>query len=96
MLTMWGDNAAAPLNIVQLGYGLGAVMLNLFVRPFLTKEVSNTATGTRGNLFIPYTITAVCCALVALGHILFYIRESKTSTEIFEIHEVWRSFDRNS
>lgn len=80
MLTMWGANAAAPLNIVQLGYGLGAVIVNLLVRPFLTK----------GNLFIPYTITAVCCVLVAVGHLFFYIRGLKTHTETLEVHEVWR------
>ena len=96
MLTMWGANAAAPLNTVQLGYGLGAVIVNLLVRPFLTKTVStidsteapNTATETRAKLFIPYTVTAVCCALVALGHVFFYIRGLKTVKETLEVHEV--------
>ncbi len=37
LLTMWGENAAAPLNIVQLGYGIGAVFINLLVRPFFNR-----------------------------------------------------------
>jgi len=35
---MWGINAAAPLSMVFLGYGLGAIFVNLLVRPFLGNE----------------------------------------------------------
>ena len=28
---MWGANAVAPLNTVELGYGIGAVFVNLLV-----------------------------------------------------------------
>ncbi len=41
LLTMWGANAAAPLNIVQLGYGLGAIFVNLLVRPFLGNKITS-------------------------------------------------------
>jgi hypothetical protein len=32
---MWSASAAAPLNTAHLGYGIGAVFVNLFVRLFL-------------------------------------------------------------
>lgn len=104
LLAMWGVNVAAPLNAVQLGYGLGAVIINLLVRPFLTKdislidltEVSNTATQTKANIFIPYTITAAFCVVVALGHILFYIRALKTRKTPLEVHKVLKKFKRDN
>ena len=104
LLTMWGANAAAPLLTVHLGYGLGAVIVNLLVGSFLTETVStidsteapNTVTETRANLFIPYTVTAVCCTLIALGHIFFHIRGLTTRKETLEVREVWRSFEQNS
>ena len=75
---MWGDHAAAPLNLVRLGYGIGAIIVNLLVRPFLSTEISsNTSTATKVNIFIPYTITATLCMLVALGHLCFYVRVLK-------------------
>jgi hypothetical protein len=95
MLTMWGGNAAAPLNTVQLGYGLGAVIVNLLVRPFLPKGVSpitstltsTTVTEMKANIFIPYTITAVLCVLIAVGHLFFYIRSLKTGKEKLDVQE---------
>ena len=41
MLSMWGDHVAAPLNVVHLGYGFGAVFANLLVKPFLVEDKSN-------------------------------------------------------
>ncbi len=91
LLTMWGVNAAAPLNIVQLGYGLGAIFVNLLVRPFLEKKItsinpmndegsnsSNNRTITESNIVIPYSTTAGFCALVAIGYIYFYMHELKS------------------
>ena len=40
---MWGANAAAPLNTAHLGYGIGAVLVNLLVRPFLTQKVGSAS-----------------------------------------------------
>ena len=100
---MWGANAAAPLNTVQFGYGVGAVFVNLLVRPFLEKKIpsmdstssSNTETETKANIFIPYTITAVLCIIIALGHLFFYIRALKIRKETLEVHEVLRNCQRN-
>jgi fucose permease len=99
---MWGANAAAPLNIVQLGYGLGAVIVNLLVRPFLPKGVSpitstltsTTVTEMKANIFIPYTITAVLCVLIAVGHLFFYIRSLKTGKEKLDVQEVMRNSNK--
>ena len=38
MLEMWSDNVGAPLNVVHLGFGIGAVFANLLVKPFLGEE----------------------------------------------------------
>lgn len=102
MLTMWGANAAAPLNIVQLGYGLGAVVVNLLVRPFLPKSISSIdltlaspiATETKAGIFIPYTITAAVCTLIAVGHIFFYVRALKSGKEKLEAREVMRNIGK--
>ncbi len=96
---MWGAHAAAPLNAVQIGYGLGAVIVNLLVRPFLPEGVSpitstlpsNTVPEMKANIFIPYTITAVLCVLIAVGHIFFYIRALKTRKEKLDVKEVLRN-----
>ncbi|CAF4000005.1 unnamed protein product, partial [Rotaria sp. Silwood1] len=104
LLTMWGMNAAAPLNTVHLGYGIGAVFVNLLVRPFLTQKVlSNTvtdserinstlssvnATKTNSNIVIPYTITAVLCVLIAAGHIFFYIRELRSQRQKLPVQQI--------
>jgi fucose permease len=86
---MWGMNAAAPLNTVQLGYGIGAVLVNLLVRPFLVQRVSSiNMIEKKPNIFIPYTITAVLCILTAVGHIFFYIRELKTQREKLDVRQV--------
>jgi fucose permease len=104
LLTMWGPNAAAPLNIVHLGYGIGAVLVNLLVRPFLTKNVleiniadnksqnltlsSVYASKVNKNLFLPYSITATLCVLIAAGHIFFYIRELKSQRVKLQVRQV--------
>lgn len=65
LFSMWGMNSAAPLNIVRLGYGIGAILMNLFVQPFLPQS----------NLFVPYLITAILCFAIAIGYLIFYVRE---------------------
>ena len=102
---MWGKHAAAPLNTVHLGYGIGAVFVNLLVRPFLTKDVifDNTTKITTQNItlsssvyaskvnksiFLPYSITATLCVLIAAGHIYFYLRELRSQKQRLQIREV--------
>jgi fucose permease len=98
---MWGGNAAAPLNTAHLGYGIGAVLVNLLVRPFLTKKVltiSNPSDNStlssvntikeNSNIFIPYTITAVLCVLIAAGHTFFYIQELRTQKQKLDVRQV--------
>jgi hypothetical protein len=45
----------------------------------------------KANIFIPYTITAVLCVLIAVGHIFFYIRALKTRKEKVDVKEVLRN-----
>lgn len=68
MLTMWADNVAAPLNVVHLGYGFGAVFTNLLVRPFLSQ-------GSQSDIRIPYSIISIICFIITIGHLFFAIRE---------------------
>ena len=58
LLTMWTDHAAAPLSCAHLGYGIGAVFVN------------------------------VLCLVVALGHLLFYIRTLKNRRDPSELRQV--------
>ncbi|CAF1925144.1 unnamed protein product [Rotaria magnacalcarata] len=87
LLTMWGSNAAAPLNTAHLGYGIGAVFVNLLVRPFLTQKNVNL-TPNSSSLFIPYSITALLCFLLAIGHLFFYIKEQKNHREILQVQQI--------
>lgn len=97
MLTMWGDNAAAPLNLVHLGYGFGAVFANLFVQPFLIEEnkinnSSNNSTNLiddeKSNILVPYSITSFICLLITVGHFIFAIRESKIRHKLVQDRQI--------
>jgi hypothetical protein len=92
MLRMWGDNVAAPLNAVHLGYGFGAVFANLLVKPFLGEDkISNISSDnfTVSTLIvkeipkikIPYSITGFVCLLICVGHLIFSIREHQIRRE---------------
>jgi len=101
---MWGVNAAAPLNAVQSGYGIGAVLVNLLVRPFLIQKVLSTSTTDNegihstassvnttwknSNIVIPYSIAAVLCVLIAVGHTYFYVRKLRNQKQKLEIRQV--------
>jgi fucose permease len=94
---MWGVNAAAPLNAANVGYGIGALLVNLLVRPFVTKNIpSINATDNQeintmknnSNIFIPYTIVAGLCVLIAIGFVFFYIRELKSQRQKLEVRQV--------
>ena len=101
---MWGANAAAPLNTAHLGYGIGAVLVNLLVRPFLSSKIlslnstdnqydNSTLTSvnlikSNSNIFIPYLITAILCFLTAIGHVFFYIKELRSQREKLDVRQV--------
>lgn len=100
MLTIWGVHATAPLNTAHLGYGIGAVFVNLLVRPFLAREKPTFAVATnqtlnstvlfdnKSNIVIPYMITGVLCIIIACGHTFFYIRELKAQREKLNVQSV--------
>ncbi|CAF0767607.1 unnamed protein product [Adineta steineri] len=89
MLAMWGDNAAAPLNAVHLGYGFGAVFANVIVKPFLREDITTPVLedSTRltisetSNIQTPYSISAGLCLLICIGHCIFAIREQRIQRE---------------
>ncbi|CAF4378853.1 unnamed protein product [Rotaria sp. Silwood2] len=104
LLRMWGDNAAAPLNSVHLECGLGAVFVNLLVRPFITQKVLSinvtnhegvystssilNATKVNPSIVIPYSITEILCFLTAVGHIFFYIPELRKRRQKLQVQQV--------
>lgn len=96
LLKMWGVHAAAPLSSAHLGYGIGAVFVNLIVRPFLTQsslptnttQSENSSDQARSNIAIPYGIVSVMCFLVAIGHLFFYVRKRRNFKETLPIEQV--------
>jgi hypothetical protein len=91
ILTMWGDHSSAAMNTVHLGFGFGAVFANLLVAPFLGKNkiASSNLTSTStvesrvsSDIIIPYAITASLCFLIAVGHLLFAIRECQEARRV--------------
>lgn len=97
---MWGKNAAAPLNAVHLGYGIGAVLVNLLVRPFLSEKkllrndlnqtllLNNSMNKDSSNIFVPYSITAILCLFIGFGHLFFYIKEQQNQRQRLNIQQV--------
>ncbi|CAF3238275.1 unnamed protein product [Rotaria sp. Silwood2] len=104
LLRMWDINAAAPLNLVHFGYPIGAVFVNLLVRPFITQKVLLTnvtnnevinstlslinATKVNSNIVIPYSITAILCFLIAIGHIFFYVPQLRNQRQKLQVQQV--------
>ncbi|UJR17184.1 hypothetical protein I4U23_004079 [Adineta vaga] len=84
---MWGVYAAAPLNAVHLGYGLGALLANLLIRPFITHTKSSSTSEWKINrdIIIPYSITAIMCFFIAVGHLLLYILEFRKRRQKLEV-----------
>ena len=90
MLIMWGDKVAAPLNIVHLGFGFGAMFSNLLVKPFLGEKqiieiTSNNQTrfieNKPTNIQIPYLITSFLCLIISIIHVILSIREYRNRNE---------------
>ncbi|CAF5196870.1 unnamed protein product, partial [Rotaria magnacalcarata] len=45
-------------------------------------------TPNSSSLFIPYSITALLCFLLAIGHLFFYIKEQKNHREILQVQQI--------
>lgn len=89
LFKLWGTRVAAPLNSVHFGYGVGAIIANLIVRPFFNHENPNgyinesielNSTFSRSvsipidtDIRIPYLIAASSCILVAFMNLGFFI-----------------------
>lgn len=90
MLIMWGDKVSAPLNIVHLGFGIGAMFSNLLVKPFLgEKQIIETSLNNQTrfienkltNIRIPYSITSFLCLIISIIHVILSIREYRNRNE---------------
>lgn len=97
ILAMWGVNAASPLNIAQLGYGIGAIFVNILVQPFLGENNLpinstnyNTSTSSDAHIVVPYTIIGTICTLIAIGFLYFYIKELQSQRQKLQLQEVNR------
>jgi hypothetical protein len=86
MLRMWGDDVSSPLNVVHLGFGIGAVFANLLVKPFLGEDKNSYVLSDNStiiiekkvsNIQVPYSITAFICLLICVGHFIFLIHENR-------------------
>jgi fucose permease len=91
---MWDTRVAAPFNMLHFGYGFGAILANLIVRPFLGNKSSyvNATASSELNATLstsistlldadirgPYLIAAGLCILIGSGHLAFFIKEKKT------------------
>lgn len=75
------------MNAVHLGYGIGAVLVNLVARPFLT---SRTPSGSDVKIIPPYCITGALCIVVAIGNLICHILEARSSRETVEVRQVRR------
>jgi membrane-anchored protein YejM (alkaline phosphatase superfamily) len=82
---MWGIHAAAPLNAVHLGYGIGAILINLLVRPYITKQ---SVSIDNQNIIVPYSVTAILCLIISVGHLTFYISKLRNRRQRLQVREV--------
>jgi fucose permease len=105
---MWDTRVAAPLNIVHLGYGFGAIFANLLVRPFLHNDhryanatISSQSNSTfstsipvplNTNIRVPYLITGSLCFLIGIGHLIFFIQDQVKKSNKAETQQVSNVF----
>ena len=85
MLAMWKEDVAAPLNLVHLGFGIGAVIGNFLIKPYLPPAdrldpSSNDESHLERDLSnqsirIPYSISSIICLIIGLGHLFLFIYE---------------------
>ncbi len=105
MLQMWGDDVAAPLNLVHLGFGFGAMIANFLVKPFLgegkkIRQSNNnqltTIENEISNIKIPYSIISFLCLIICICHLIFSIREYRNRRESLDNRPVNYSSVPNS
>jgi hypothetical protein len=81
---MWDNRAAVPLNLVILGYGFGAILANLLVRPFLNNNPHMNSTVSiplNSDIRVPYFITAALSLVIGIGHFIFFLRGKNAKVE---------------
>jgi fucose permease len=89
---MWDTRAAAPLNLVNLGYGLGAILANLLVRPFLNNNPHTNSTVSiplNSDIRVPYLITAALSLVIGMGHFIFFLRGKKAKVEEQKVDHIF-------
>ncbi|CAF1425123.1 unnamed protein product [Adineta ricciae] len=89
LLTIWGIDSAPPLGAMHTGYGIGALLAILLVRPFLieTGASVNHMSSEKFNIIGPYLIAGSLCTLIALGNLFFAFREAKNKRERLEFKQ---------
>ncbi|CAF1425200.1 unnamed protein product [Adineta ricciae] len=89
LMTIWGIHSAPPLGAIRTGYGIGALLAILLVRPFLIETGSSVSHMSNGkfNITGPYLIAGSLCTLIALGHLFFASREAKNKRERLEFKQ---------
>jgi hypothetical protein len=108
MLAMWTDRAAAPLNIVHLGFGFGAVFANFLVKPYLNEPSDALASPSNGtstlpwttpvtpaasNIEVPYRITSLICLVIGVGHLLIFMRERRVQRQSLACQKDERNYE---
>lgn len=95
LLTMWKDFASAPLSCAHLGYGIGAFLLNIGIRPFILQTTNSPSNGTSveqaensANIVPPYAFVSLLALIIGFGHLFFYIRKRQTSRENVDVQQV--------
>ena len=107
LLTMWKDFASSPLSCTHLGYGIGAFLLNLFIRPFILqdkpdsmKNFNETQFDSNGkssrSIVIPYSFVSILCFIISIGHLTFYIQKRRTHRERVLVQQVNYSVDQTN
>ena len=73
---------AAPLNLVHLGYGFGAVLANLLIRrsggePIADRSLSmtNPTSSSSENIKPSYWLTSFLCLIIGVAHLTLAIRQ---------------------
>jgi hypothetical protein len=71
---MWSDRCTAPLNLVYLGYALGALLSLTIVQFF--RSVSDPA-QLQLELIGPYTTASILCLICSIGFTLIAVKQRK-------------------
>ena len=82
LMNMWSDHVSAPLNLVHLGYGFGAVLANLLIRRSVGESIvdtnrlpTNQTRSSSENIETSYWLTSFFCLIVGVAHLTLAIRQ---------------------